>query len=83
MNRLKEAARKYTNLDLKAPAEQTHLIYLFIGQSADDKKKKLSKMVEMHDLGKLLNTAWKVYQNRDSTDRERHQQNKGGDQRKS
>lgn len=83
LSRPKEAAWKYTNLDLKAPAEQTHLAYLFIGQSADGIKNKLSKMGEMHDIGKLLNTAWKIYQNKDSIDRNRSQQNRRGDQGKS
>lgn len=40
-------------------------------------------MVEMYDIGKLLNTAWKVYHNRDSKDGDRCQQNKRGDRRKS
>lgn len=57
---------------------------LFVyGLSADGIKNKLSKMGEMHDISKLLNTAWKIYQNRDSTDRNRCQQNRRGDQGKS
>uniref|UniRef100_A0A8C5TDA2 Core shell protein Gag P30 domain-containing protein n=1 Tax=Malurus cyaneus samueli TaxID=2593467 RepID=A0A8C5TDA2_9PASS len=68
LNRLKEAARKYTNLDLESPAQQSHLAFLFIGQSAKDIRRKLQKMDGTYDMSALLNAAWKVYQNRDSTD---------------
>ncbi|KFO52444.1 hypothetical protein N302_06586, partial [Corvus brachyrhynchos] len=64
LNRLKEAAQKYTPLDPDSPEQQIHLAYLFIGQSANDIKKKLQKIDGPPDISKLLTVAWKVYQNR-------------------
>lgn len=81
LNGIKEAARKYTNLDLEAPAEQNSLAYLFICLSARDIRKKLQKMDGIQDICELLNAAWEVYENRDSRDRDRHQHKKRGHQR--
>uniref|UniRef100_A0A8U7N7Y5 Core shell protein Gag P30 domain-containing protein n=1 Tax=Corvus moneduloides TaxID=1196302 RepID=A0A8U7N7Y5_CORMO len=71
LNRLKEAAQKYTTLDPASPEQQIHLAYLFIGQSANDIKKKLQKIDGPPDISKLLTVAWKVYQNRDLVDKEK------------
>lgn len=72
LNRLKEAAQKYTTLDPDSPEQQIHLAYLFIDQSANNIKKKLQKIDGPPDISKLLNVAWKVYQNRDSADKDKH-----------
>lgn len=47
------------------------------------KRKKLQKKDETHDIGKLLDIAWKVYQNRDSIHGDRCQQFRRGDHKKS
>ncbi|KFO60129.1 hypothetical protein N302_10000, partial [Corvus brachyrhynchos] len=64
LNRLKEAAQKYTTLDLESVEGKAHLVYLFIGQSADDIRIKLQKEEQREDQGKFLDMAWKVYRNR-------------------
>ncbi|KFR16511.1 hypothetical protein N306_03735, partial [Opisthocomus hoazin] len=67
MERLKETARKYTNLDPEKPEEATQLASIFMGQSAPDIRKKLQKLEgpESRDLGKMLEIAWTVYNNRE------------------
>lgn len=44
------------------------MIYLFIGQSSDNIRKKLQKIGEKEDIGKLLDMAWMVYQNKEPKD---------------
>lgn len=61
LKRLKEAARKYTTLDLESAERTAHLVYLFIGQSTDDIRIKLQKGEQREDRSKLLDIAWKVY----------------------
>jgi len=67
MERLKETARKYTNLDPEQPDEAIQLASLFMGQLAPDIRKKLQKLegAESRDLGKMLAVAWTVYNNRE------------------
>lgn len=57
LNRLKEAAQKYTTMDLKSAEGKARLVYLFIGQSTDDIRIKLQKAEQREDLGKLLDMA--------------------------
>lgn len=54
-----------TTLDLKSAEEKAHMVCLFVGQSADDTRKKLQKIGKREDLGKLLDIAWTVHGNRD------------------
>jgi len=65
MERLKEAAEKYTNLDPEKPEETTQLASIFMGQSAPDIKKKRQKLErpESRGLGKMLEITWTVYKN--------------------
>ncbi|KFQ66932.1 hypothetical protein N335_04080, partial [Phaethon lepturus] len=67
MERLKVTARKYTNLDLERPEEAVQLASICMGQSAPDIRKKLQKLEgpESRDLGKMLEIAWAVYNNRE------------------
>ncbi|XP_076217227.1 uncharacterized protein LOC143171928 [Aptenodytes patagonicus] len=67
LNKLKEAARKYTTLDPESEEGKSQLATLFIGQSADDIRRKLQKLqgADARDLGKLLDRAWLIYRNRD------------------
>ena len=66
LSRLKEAARKYTNLDPESEEGKGQLAPLFIGQSSDDIKRKLQKLqgADSQDWGKLLEVAWVVYRSR-------------------
>ncbi|KFO63483.1 hypothetical protein N302_01490, partial [Corvus brachyrhynchos] len=68
LNRLKETARKYTNLDPETEEGKTQLAPIFVGQSSDDIRRKLQQAQgqDQYDLGKLLDVAWGVYQNRES-----------------
>lgn len=67
MNTLKEAARKYTTLDIELEEGKGQLATLFIGQSSDDIQRKLQKLqgAEARDIGKMLDIAWVIYRNRD------------------
>ena len=68
LNRLKEGMQKYTPLDPTSQEGKGQLIFLFLGQSVDDIRRKLQKVqgTDARDLEKLLETAWQVYRNRDS-----------------
>ncbi|KAK4810735.1 hypothetical protein QYF61_007714 [Mycteria americana] len=68
LNRLKEGMRKYTPLDPTSQEGKSQLIFLFLGQSVDDIRRKLQKVqgADARDLERLLETAWQVYRNRDS-----------------
>ncbi|KAK4814775.1 hypothetical protein QYF61_026752 [Mycteria americana] len=68
LNRLKEGMRKYTPLDTTSQEGKSQLIFLFLGQSVDDIRRKLQKVqgADARDLERLLETAWQVYWNRDS-----------------
>ncbi|KAF1548009.1 hypothetical protein FQV20_0016868, partial [Eudyptula albosignata] len=53
-------ARKYTTIDPESEEGKSQLATLFIGQSADDIRRKLQKLqgADARDLGKLLDRAW-------------------------
>uniref|UniRef100_A0A8C3R570 Core shell protein Gag P30 domain-containing protein n=1 Tax=Cyanoderma ruficeps TaxID=181631 RepID=A0A8C3R570_9PASS len=67
LERLKETARKYTDLQIDSEQARVQLAFIFIGQSQEDIRKKLQKLEgeELRNLDKLLEVAWKVYNNRD------------------
>uniref|UniRef100_A0A8U7P0N4 Core shell protein Gag P30 domain-containing protein n=1 Tax=Corvus moneduloides TaxID=1196302 RepID=A0A8U7P0N4_CORMO len=72
LNRLREAAIKYTNLDSDSAEGKTHQVLLFMGQAPNDIRRKLQKLDGIQDISKLLEVAWKVYRDRDPSDRIRH-----------
>ncbi|KAL2294766.1 hypothetical protein Nmel_008514, partial [Mimus melanotis] len=67
LERLKEAARKYTDLQVDMEQAKIQLVLIFLGQSQDDIRKKLQKLEggDLRNLDKLLEVAWKVYNNRE------------------
>ncbi|XP_063253346.1 uncharacterized protein LOC134550534 [Prinia subflava] len=67
LERLKEAARRYTDLQVDSEQGRTQLAFIFLGQAQEDIRKKLQKLEgeELRNLDKLLEVAWKVYNNRD------------------
>ncbi|TRZ14577.1 hypothetical protein HGM15179_012533 [Zosterops borbonicus] len=67
LERLKEAARKYTDLQIDSEQARVQLTFIFLGQSQEDIRKKLQKLEgeELRSLDKLLEVAWKVYNNQD------------------
>ncbi|XP_074878289.1 uncharacterized protein LOC142028153 [Buteo buteo] len=71
LERLKEAARKYTDLRVETEAAQIQLALIFMGQSAPDIRKKLQKLEgeDSRSLNKMLEAAWKVYNNREKEER--------------
>nr|XP_032600643.1 uncharacterized protein LOC116806932 [Taeniopygia guttata] len=77
LERLKEAARKYTDLQTDTPQAKIQLALIFQGQSQDDIRRKLQKQEgeELRNLDKLLEVAWKVYNNREKEISKRQQQN--------
>ncbi|XP_030334306.1 uncharacterized protein LOC115604891 [Strigops habroptila] len=77
LEQLKEVARKYTDLDVETEQAKAQLALIFLGQSQDDIRKKLQKLegAELRDLAKLLETAWKVYNNREKDGAQRQQRN--------
>lgn len=66
VERLRAAARRYTNIDPEKPEEAVQLASIFIGNSAPDIRKKLQKLegAESRDLGELLQVAWIAFNNR-------------------
>ncbi|RLV76534.1 hypothetical protein DV515_00016879 [Chloebia gouldiae] len=77
LERLKEAARKYTDHQIDTPQAKVHLALIFLGQSQDDIRRKLQKLEgeELRNLDKLLEVSWKVYNNRKKEISKRQQQN--------
>ncbi|KFP35555.1 hypothetical protein N324_04187, partial [Chlamydotis macqueenii] len=71
--RLKEASRKYTDLKLETEAEQQQLALIFVAQLAPDIKRKLQKLEgeDSRNLVKMLETAWKVYNNQEREEEQR------------
>ncbi|KAK4828091.1 LOW QUALITY PROTEIN: hypothetical protein QYF61_023151 [Mycteria americana] len=67
MEQLKVTARKYTNLDPEKPEEAVQLASIFLGQLSLDIRKKLQKLegADSRDLGKMLEVAWTVFNNRE------------------
>lgn len=66
MERLRAAARRYTNIDPEKPEEAVQLASIFIENSAPDIRKKLQKLegAESRVLGELLQVAWVAFNNR-------------------
>ena len=72
LERLKEAARKYTDLRVETEAAQIQLALIFMGQSAPDirkktktkQKKNLQKLEgeNSRSLNAMLEVAWRVYE---------------------
>ncbi|XP_065525208.1 uncharacterized protein LOC136009050 [Lathamus discolor] len=77
LERLKETAKKYTDLDVETEQAKAQLALIFLGQSQDDIRKKLQKLegADLRDLDRLLEVAWKVYNNREKESSRRQQQN--------
>ncbi|XP_027763227.1 uncharacterized protein LOC114070180 [Empidonax traillii] len=73
--RLKETVRKYTDLDVEAESGKLQLALIFMGQSQEDIRKKLQKLEgeETRNLEKLLEVAWKVYNNREKEQTKKQQ----------
>ncbi|XP_071410337.1 uncharacterized protein [Pithys albifrons albifrons] len=65
LNKLKDVIRKYTDIDTESDTGKKHLVNLFIGQSADDIRRKLQKAGDKKDISELLDIAWVVYRNRE------------------
>ncbi|RMC10975.1 hypothetical protein DUI87_12166 [Hirundo rustica rustica] len=67
LERLKETARWYTSLEVEGEAGRLQLALIFMGQSQEDIRKKLQKLEgeDTRNLEKLLEVAWKVYNNRE------------------
>ncbi|XP_065517017.1 uncharacterized protein LOC136004457 [Lathamus discolor] len=77
IERLKETAKKYTDLDVETEQAKAQLALIFLGQSQDDIRKKLQKLegAELRDLDRLLEVAWKVYNNREKENSRKQHQN--------
>ncbi|RMC22000.1 hypothetical protein DUI87_02871 [Hirundo rustica rustica] len=65
LERLKETGRRYTSLEVEGEAGRLQLALIFMGQSQEDIRKKLQKLEgeDTRNLEKLLEVAWKVYNN--------------------
>ncbi|XP_035195768.1 uncharacterized protein LOC118174504 [Oxyura jamaicensis] len=76
LERLKETAKKYTDLDIETDQAKAQLALIFLGQSQEDIRKKLQKLegVDLRNMDKLLEVAWKVYNNREKETSKRQQQ---------
>lgn len=61
MNQLKESMQKRTTMNPESHEGRGQLIYLFLGQSADDIRQKLQKLQGARDTEKMLEVAWQVY----------------------
>lgn len=83
LNRLKEAATKYTDINPDTTEWGKHLVYLFVGQASDDIRGKLQKLKGVQDMSKLLEVAWTVFLDRDSSDKGKPCPRKKGSQEKS
>ncbi|KFM08303.1 hypothetical protein AS27_14953, partial [Aptenodytes forsteri] len=73
LEKLKETARKYTDLKLETETKQQQLALIFMGQSAPDIKRKLQKLEgeDSKNLNKMLEVTWKVYNNREKEEQQR------------
>ncbi|KFW62041.1 hypothetical protein AS28_05744, partial [Pygoscelis adeliae] len=73
LEKLKETARKYTDLKLETEAEPQQLALIFMGQSAPNIKRKLQKLEgeDSRNLNKMLKVARKVYNNREKEEEQR------------
>ncbi|KAM6306915.1 LOW QUALITY PROTEIN: DENN domain-containing protein 2A-like [Podargus strigoides] len=77
LERLKEIARRFTNLNVEEEAGKLQLALLFMGQSQEDIRKKLQKLEgeDTRNLDKMLEVAWKVYNNREKETSRKQQAN--------
>lgn len=77
LERLKETAKKYTDLDVETEQAKAQLALIFLGQAQEDIRKKLQKLegADLRNLDRLLEIAWKVYNNREKETTKRQQQN--------
>ncbi|RMC21756.1 hypothetical protein DUI87_02625 [Hirundo rustica rustica] len=77
LERLKETARRYINLEVEGEAGRLQLALIFMGQSQEDIRKKLQKLEgeDTRNLEKLLEVAWKVYNNREKESVRKQQAN--------
>uniref|UniRef100_A0A8B9EJJ4 Core shell protein Gag P30 domain-containing protein n=1 Tax=Anser cygnoides TaxID=8845 RepID=A0A8B9EJJ4_ANSCY len=77
LERLKETAKKYTDLDIETEQAKAQLALIFLGQSQEDIRKKLQKLEggDLRNMDRLLEIAWKVYNNREKESTRRQQQN--------
>lgn len=57
LNRLKENMQKHTTMSPESNEGRGQLIYLFLGQSADDIRQKLQKLQGARDTEKMLEVA--------------------------
>ncbi|GAB0178000.1 hypothetical protein GRJ2_000265300 [Grus japonensis] len=66
-----ETARKYSDLDLDREKDAFLLVNIFIRQSNPDIRKKLQELEgeDARSLNKLLEAAWKVYNNREDEEK--------------
>ncbi|KAF1444949.1 hypothetical protein FQV24_0000237, partial [Spheniscus mendiculus] len=73
LEKLKETARKYTDLRMETEAERQQLALIFMGQLAPDIKRKLQKLEgeDSRDVNKMLEVAWRVYNNREKGEEQR------------
>lgn len=71
LDRLRVAVRKFTTLDPSSEMGKQQLVSLFLGQSAEDIRRKLQKLKDpdVRDMEKLLEEAWRVYRNREGNER--------------
>lgn len=77
LERLKETAEKYTDLDIETEQAKARLALIFLGQSQEDIQKKLQKLEgrDLRNINRLLEIVWKVYNNREKESTRRQQQN--------
>ncbi|TRZ05023.1 hypothetical protein HGM15179_022084 [Zosterops borbonicus] len=76
LNRLRETAIEYTDLDPELADGKAHLVLLFMGQASNDIRRKLQKTDGVRDIDKLLEVAWKVFQDRGTTEKVKLQPSK-------
>ncbi|KFV11718.1 hypothetical protein N339_07914, partial [Pterocles gutturalis] len=73
--RLCEAARKYTELDPEKETDVLIFVNLFVGQSNPDIQSKLQEIegADVRSLDKLLEVAWKVYNDREEEEKKQQE----------
>ncbi|KFV41081.1 hypothetical protein N341_02404, partial [Tyto alba] len=65
LERLKESISKYTDMQPEAEETKAQLAFIFLGHSQEDIMRKLQKLEgrELRYLDRLLEVAWKIYNN--------------------
>uniref|UniRef100_A0A493SVC5 Core shell protein Gag P30 domain-containing protein n=1 Tax=Anas platyrhynchos platyrhynchos TaxID=8840 RepID=A0A493SVC5_ANAPP len=73
LERLRAAMQKFTTIDPSSEGGKLQLVSLFLGQSAEDIRRKLQKMKEpdIRDLERLVEEAWRVFRNREGNERQK------------